>query len=206
METPHKARAPYYRIAAVLAVLLALAGAYVFNQSLAQNAAEFSGNPEASDVHAVSNTQNILRLHVIANSNSAQDQAVKLAVRDSILSIMPQTASKPDAAGVIKANGNTLYQAARTALEAQGLDYGVQLKLGSAAFPDKTYGDVLYPAGEYDALQVILGDGAGRNWWCVLFPPLCIVDAAVLEDMGSDEIVFESSIAKWWEENMPPAA
>ena len=63
----------------------------------------------------------------------------------------------------------------QSALSAAGAPYGVQLLLGVDAFPDRTYGGVLFPAGDYDALKIVLGDGAGHNWWCVLFPPLCVV-------------------------------
>lgn len=181
---------PFYRIAAALALLLAVAGTLLTRQANAQNAAEFTANTP-------DNAQSVLRLHVIANSDSPADQAVKLAVRDRILALMPQAESKHMARQYLTANGKALYAAVEETLAEQGCGYGAQLRLGESAFPGKRYGGDYYPAGSYDALQVVLGAGTGKNWWCVLFPPLCLIDAAVLEDTDTDDIVFESSILKW---------
>jgi len=123
--------------------------------------------------------ENIFRLHVIANSDSAADQAVKLAVRDAILEYEADLAacgSSREAKAALMADGEGLLNIVESALREQGMDYGAQLMIGVYDFPDRQYGDTLYPAGKYEALRVVLGEGKGHNWWCVMFPPLCILE------------------------------
>ena len=141
---------------------------------------------------------NILRLHVIANSDSEADQEVKLAVRDALLACIEPGESAADAKAFLLGNGARLQQVAEQTLRANGFSYGVQLMLGKYLFPDRTYGTTLYPAGEYEALRVILGRGEGQNWWCVLFPPLCIVTEETEPLPEKGDIEFTSSIASWW--------
>ena len=117
----------------------------------------------------------VLRLHILANSDSPGDQAVKLRVRDALLPLFETSASYDDARDFVLDHGAALQNRCQTVLADAGVPYGAQLLLGVSPFPDRTYGGVLFPAGDYDALQIVLGAGAGHNWWCVLFPPLCIV-------------------------------
>ncbi len=119
----------------------------------------------------------VLRLHILANSDSAADQALKLRVRDALLPLFAAAASYEDARAFVLDHGAALLQTSEAVLAAGGASYGAQLLLGVSDFPDRTYNGVPFPAGTYDALQVVLGDGAGHNWWCVLFPPLCVVTA-----------------------------
>ncbi|MBR4079501.1 MAG: stage II sporulation protein R [Christensenellaceae bacterium] len=118
-----------------------------------------------------------LRLHVLANSDSIEDQTVKLAVRDVILR---ETAAQFDAVltetqaeDCVRENLDTIVAAADAELRAQGFEYTASAELGQYAFPTRAYSDRIYPAGEYRALRVVLGEGKGKNWWCVLYPPLC---------------------------------
>ena len=139
----------------------------------------------------------IFRLHVIANSDSAEDQAAKLAVRDAILSYerdMWDVSSAAETKARLMADGEGLCDAIDTALAEYGMDYTAELHVGRYDFPDREYGGVVYPAGEYEALRVILGEGAGKNWWCVMFPPLCILEAPVGEI--EKEAKFDSLILK----------
>lgn len=135
-----------------------------------------------------------IRLHVIANSDSEEDQAVKLKVRDAVLKAAGELISVETAAearGEIMRSGGALAEAAERTLRENGMDYGASLYLGRFDFPDRTYGNELYPAGRYEALRVVLGEGAGQNWWCVVFPPLCLVtDEPEFNDDGS--LVFKS--------------
>ena len=124
---------------------------------------------------AAISSQNVLRLHILANSDSETDQAIKLSVRDAIRPLFEAQDSYDNARTFLLANGAVLQSAAEAVLKEQGAEYGVQLSLGTEEFPDRTYDGVLFPAGAYDALIVRLGKGEGHNWWCVLFPPLCIV-------------------------------
>ena len=120
----------------------------------------------------------VIRLHVIANSDSQQDQDLKLQVRDRILE---QAASlyRPEddvemARQRLEDNLALLAQTGRQVVEEQGYDYPVSVELERTWFPTKTYTDFALPAGNYEALRVIIGEGEGRNWWCVVFPPLCL--------------------------------
>ena len=119
-----------------------------------------------------------VRLHILANSDSEADQLVKLKVRDALLERMrgEELASKREAEERIRLIGPELRDIAEEVLAASGFDYGVSLQTGVFDFPERDYGGEVYPAGEYSALRVILGEGKGRNWWCVMFPPLCVID------------------------------
>ena len=141
--------------------------------------------------------ENIIRLHVIANSDSDEDQNLKLAVRDAIVEevgyLFADNRDKYTAKGEIEANIDRIENISREVISDSGFDYGVSVELGSAEFPTKAYGDVTFPAGSYDALKVVIGDGRGKNWWCVLFPPLCFVDGSTAEmPTGSHEILRTS--------------
>lgn len=138
----------------------------------------------------------ILRLHVIANSDSEADQSAKLAVRDAILPLFEREKTYADARDYLLRHGRELQDAAEAVLRARGLDYGVQLSIGTETFPDRVYGDIAFPAGEYDALCVRLGKADGHNWWCVLFPPLCIVSETG-EPVDLDDVELESTLLVW---------
>ena len=144
----------------------------------------------------LTSNEGVLRLHVIAASDSEEDQRIKLAVRDAILPLFSCAESYGDARAFLLSHGQEIQAAAEAALRDGGFDYGVQLSLGTETFPDRTYGDLLFPAGEYDALCVRLGPAAGHNWWCVQFPPLCIVSESG-EPVDLDEIETESWIVNW---------
>lgn len=128
------------------------------------------------------NPDNLIRLHVIANSDSADDQQVKLAVRDAVTQYLtPALAtvtSRDGAAGVIQARLADITAVADAALAKCGKGYSAEAVWGRFDFPTRSYAELVVPAGEYDALRVVLGAGAGHNWWCVLFPPLCFIDLA----------------------------
>lgn len=119
-----------------------------------------------------------LRLHIIANSDNPADQAVKLQVRNAVLEqmsgVLSQARTKQEALQLLMDNGQLLQQTAEQTLAVAGMDYGAQLSVGVSDFPDRTYGDTFYPAGKYEALRIVLGSGTGRNWWCVMYPPLCL--------------------------------
>ena len=142
----------------------------------------------------------VLRLHIRANSDDAADQAVKLRVRDALLPLFEAAGTYEDARAFVLDHGAALLSVCQATLAVAGVPYGAQLLLGISDFPDRTYNGTLFPAGPYDALQIVLGDGAGHNWWCVLFPPLCIVTrdgSASLDGVAQDAstpVTFESDI------------
>ena len=115
----------------------------------------------------------IVRLHIIAQSDDAYDQYVKLRVRDAVLDVAKSLSLKEDAAAEIEKNLSLIEDAAKVVLASYGVDYSAHAQFGEFDFPTKTYGSVTLPAGKYTAVRIILGDGDGQNWWCVMYPPLC---------------------------------
>ena len=122
----------------------------------------------------------VFRLHVIANSDSKEDQNLKYIVRDKLLqymnSYLSSTSTKEDAIKIANEHLDEFKQVAINTIKEQGYSYNVNVKVGNFEFPTKTYGDISLPAGFYDALRVEIGEAKGQNWWCVMFPPLCFVD------------------------------
>lgn len=122
----------------------------------------------------------VFRLHVIANSDSKEDQNLKYIVRDKLLqymnSYLSNTSTKEDAIKIANEHLDEFKQVAINTIKEQGYSYNVNVKVGNFEFPTKTYGDISLPAGFYDALRVEIGEAKGQNWWCVMFPPLCFVD------------------------------
>ena len=128
-------------------------------------------------------SEKMIRLHVIANSDSEDDQTMKLLARDAVLTraeaILRQASNREEAMEDLNA---ALPELERTAYDACGGAYPVHAVLEMTEFPRKEYDGFALPAGEYMALRVIIGEGAGRNWWCVVYPPLCMASCTELED------------------------
>ena len=124
----------------------------------------------------------VFRLHVLANSDSDEDQNLKYKVRDNLLSYMNEICidciSKQEAITLVEKNKENFKQIALDTIKNEGYSYDVNISIGNFEFPTKDYGDVSLPAGFYDALRVEIGEAKGRNWWCVMFPPLCFVDVS----------------------------
>jgi len=144
--------------------------------------------------------KNIVRLHVIANSNSPYDQDIKYKVRDSVLKYMGENSkgvnSSDTAKRFICANLSNIESIASNVMKSYGLNYQVKAYFGKFAFPTKVYGDVTLPAGEYESLRVVLGSGLGKNWWCVMFPPLCFVDASTGVLPDESKLQLKSSLSE----------
>ena len=125
-------------------------------------------------------SNNVFRLHVIANSDSYEDQNLKYLVRDELIkymnSICENIYSKEEAIKIANENKDEFYIIAKKVIEDNGFNYDVNIDIGNFSFPTKTYGDISLPAGFYDALKVEIGNASGQNWWCVMFPSLCFVD------------------------------
>lgn len=122
-----------------------------------------------------------IRLRILANSDNAIDQAVKRHVRDAVVEEMGRWVnaqhSIEEARLTIHAHMSDIERVVAEELQSRGFEYGFKAELGIVPFPTKMYGSKVYPAGDYEALRITLGKGEGQNWWCVLFPPLCFVDA-----------------------------
>lgn len=163
----------------------------------------------------------VLRLHVIANSDSPSDQALKLEVRDAVLEeatpLLAGTDSRSAAEEALTPHLEELAQAGQAVLSAAGCDDRVTVSLADAWFPTKVYDGFSMPAGTYRALRVVIGEGRGQNWWCVVFPPLCLAsvteevsEAAALGGLSDDQValitgqdggyVLKFKLIEWWEE------
>lgn len=122
----------------------------------------------------------IIRFHVIANSNSDEDQELKLKVRDRVIEYvsdkLKNSKSLDESREFINNNKKNIEDIANAVISENGYSYKVNSSISKVNFPDKVYGDVIFPQGEYEAYRIIIGEGNGENWWCVMFPPLCFVD------------------------------
>ena len=140
-------------------------------------------------------SRKMIRLHVIANSDSDADQALKLQVRDAVLArateLLTQSADMTDAWSRLE---DALPALEQTASAACGGAYPVRAELAETEFPLKEYDGFALPAGEYLALRVVIGEGAGRNWWCVVYPPLCTAACTDLEDVAVQAGMDESDM------------
>lgn len=125
--------------------------------------------------------QKMIRLHVIANSDNTEDQALKLQVRDKVLdfttNILCRSSDMEEAQKQLQAQLERIETIAQREIVSQGYDYGVTARLEQTEFPLKEYDGFSLPAGEYTALRLVIGEGAGQNWWCVVYPPLCTAAA-----------------------------
>ena len=188
-----------------------------------------------TSICAISYAQNIstdiassvFRLHVIANSDSKEDQDLKYKVRDNLLKYMNKICkdctSKEEAISLVEKNKDIFKQIALDTIRNEGFSYNVNINIGNFEFPTKNYGDISLPAGLYDALRVEIGEAKGQNWWCVMFPPLCFVDIssgvvpeeskevlqdslteeefALISDKSSDEIQFKFKLLEFFNNN-----
>ena len=153
-----------------------------------------------SYVQAVSTniSESVFRLHVIANSDSNEDQNLKYIVRDAILEYVNSNSnkfsSKEDVISFARNNLQEIKSLAQNVVYENGYKYPVNVEIGNFEFPTKSYGDISLPNGFYDALRVKIGDASGQNWWCVMFPPLCFVDVSsgIVDD--SSKQVLEDNL------------
>ena len=126
--------------------------------------------------------EEVLRFHVIANSDSEEDQKLKLKVKEAVLEavrpMLVKADSKEMAETILQKNMGEIEAVADRVILAEGYDYKSIGVLGKTTFPVKQYGDMLFPAGEYEAFRILIGEAKGKNWWCVMFPTLCYVDEA----------------------------
>lgn len=127
-------------------------------------------------------SDSVFRLHIIANSDSSADQELKLKVRDNIIEYMntltSSSSDKKDVISMVNYHLDSFKEIALNTIKENGYNYDVNIEIGNFHFPTKSYGDISFPAGNYDALKIEIGDAIGQNWWCVLFPPLCFVNSS----------------------------
>lgn len=133
-------------------------------------------------------SNSVLRLHILANSNTDADQKLKLAVRNRVLSetrsIFESSSSAAESARLAKEHSSIIQSIVEDEIKTQGFDYSAAVSIEETAFPTKTYGDLTLPSGKYTAVRIKIGEANGQNWWCVMYPPLCFADGVIT---ASDE-------------------
>ena len=142
----------------------------------------------------------VVRLHVLANSDSAEDQALKLRVRDTVLDTaapyLEGCKTQAEAMEALTAHLSELEAAAAETVAAEGCDYPVTVLLGEEDYPTRTYESCAFPAGTYVSLRVCIGDAEGQNWWCCLFPPLCLSAATAKDEADNEDAFIQVGLTK----------
>ncbi|MDR0404931.1 MAG: stage II sporulation protein R [Oscillospiraceae bacterium] len=142
--------------------------------------------------NCLSMSDKIFRLHVLANSNSPEDQQLKLKVRDKILVDSHEkflnAANKEEAKAIALSSLQQIKNSAQDEVKRLGFDYPVKVEVANSYFSTRNYDDVTLPAGKYESLKVSIGQGEGENWWCVMFPAMCIPAALQKEDDGGKSL------------------
>lgn len=137
--------------------------------------------------------EKVVRLHVLANSDDEEDQAVKIAVRDAILEVtvplLQDCENKEEAVALLEKNRALLTETAQAVLQKEGFEDSVSIEMGLEDYPTRTYDSLCFPAGEYISMRVNIGEAEGENWWCCLFPPLCLGAATVKEQEAEDACI-----------------
>lgn len=140
----------------------------------------------------------VVRLHVIANSDTENDQALKMAVRDSILCVVTPAVqgceSQTAAIAEIGAVKEKALLAAQNIIKESGYDYDVSIEIGREEYPTRDYGDFIFPSGEYISVRVIIGEGEGQNFWCCLYPPLCMAAASEASGEYADDAFIQAGL------------
>lgn len=138
--------------------------------------------------------EEVFRFHVLANSDSDEDQALKMQVKEAVIAYMKEEIPKSDSVEMTKewarSHLDAIVNLAEAIISEEGYAYEVTAEVTTCDFPDKTYGDITFPAGEYEALRIEIGEAKGQNWWCVLYPNLCFIDAvhAVVPEEGKKDL------------------
>jgi len=169
--------------------------------------------------------KSVIRFHVLANSDSEEDQALKVRVKDEVLSHLKPELSAAQSVDetrlLIESKLSDIQSHANAVVQACGYDYTVTATLSQDFFPTKNYGDITFFPGEYEALRIVIGEGEGQNWWCVMFPPLCYMDVTegkipeddkrVVENLVQYKMIFDDTrekkptvnikfkIVEWWQ-------
>ena len=136
----------------------------------------------------------VFRFHVLANSDSDEDQALKMQVKEAVIAYMQEEIPESDSVETTKewarSHLDAIVNLAKAVIREEGYDYPVMAEVTTCEFPDKTYGDITLPSGRYEALRIEIGEANGQNWWCVLYPNLCFIDAvhAVVPEEGKKDL------------------
>lgn len=138
--------------------------------------------------------EEVFRFHVLANSDSEEDQALKMQVKEAVIAYMKEEIPESDSVETTKEwarnHLDAIVNLAKAVIQEEGYDYPVIAEVTTCDFPEKTYGDITFPSGRYEALRIEIGEANGQNWWCVLYPNLCFIDAvhAVVPEEGKKDL------------------
>lgn len=156
-----------------------------------------AGCAQPTDLQWAVRNGELVRIHILANDDSDAAQAVKLQVRDAILEaftpLLSQVSDVRQAMEIVRENTDLAQRTAEKAVRSAGRGEQVRVEFGVFDFPERIYGGQVVPEGEYNALRIELGEGKGKNWWCVMYPPLCFSG-----EKYTGEVRFESGIVKWF--------
>lgn len=176
-------------IVAILVLVLIIIGVGNINEAKAQSSLRSSEIENEVTVEEISDK--LIRFHVIANSDGEADQSLKLKVRDEVLKyiqpILKESESIEESREILAEKNNEILKIAEAVIHEKGYNYKVESTLSEEYFPVKTYGNITLPQGKYEAYRIIIGNGEGQNWWCVMFPPICFVD------ITKGEIAYEET-------------
>ena len=163
-----------YFIVPIVLVVLILNGCQIFGNNTKESSLELT------ELNYDDIKDKLIRFHVIANSDTYEDQNLKLKVRDKVVEAISEKLSNEnsveEAENILEENIDYVNEIAKEVIEENNYTYKVTTMLSYENFPDKVYGDCVFPQGNYEAFRVIIGEGKGQNWWCVMFPSLCFVD------------------------------
>ena len=139
----------------------------------------------------------IFRLHIIANSNSPEDQNLKLVIRDEIVKYLSSFSfnNKDEIISFLQSHENEIYELTKHIIEENHFNYDCTIEIGNSYYPQKKYKNIILPSGTYDGLKIKLGESKGHNWWCVLFPPMCMIDSLTCELPEESEEILGSSVS-----------
>lgn len=160
-------------------IIFAIAMAFIITIVL-----EYINATSLPDTEALTETlsNKILRLHIIANSDNEDDQALKMEIKDAVVSYMQNylknSSSVSETSEIVLSHKTDILNICHDIAAKHNKDYDISLDITTSHFPIKAYGDIVLPSGDYNALKITLGKAEGKNWWCILYPPLCFVDAS----------------------------
>lgn len=142
--------------------------------------------------------ENLFRLHILANSDSTEDQELKLYVRNKVIEYLHQYnfSNKSELIFFLKSNQTTLQQIIDNAIQEKGYTYTSSFEIENSFYPQKQYENITLPAGNYDGLKIKIGKAEGKNWWCVLFPPMCLINNSTCTLPEESEIILDNSLTQ----------
>lgn len=150
--------------------------------------------------YSISNNleESLFRLHIIANSDSEEDQNLKLFVRDNIINYLKnyKFSNKEELITFLNEHETELNEIIKSSIAQKGYNYNFSFEIGNSFFPQKKYENIILPSGYYDGLKIKIGKAEGKNWWCVLFPPMCLINESTCELPEESELFLQNSLSE----------